>query len=182
MADKDLRELYKNVDSILSSVNVENIDPNAPDFDNLPDGYYLCEVQKLELCVSKKGNLQVKGQFKTIENGLKVVIDEDGDSKLEEITKTKDRMIFKYWTLSEKKDVEKFIKDMLKFEGDEPGVPLLEKEYFSNSELLEQALEVLQEMNIYAQISTSKNKEGESSSWTNLISWSRAASLGLIDE
>lgn len=181
MADNNLRELYKNVDSILSTVNVGKIDPNAPDYEDLPDGYYLCEVQKLELCVSKKGNLQVKGAFKTVEEGLAVTIDEEGESQLTPVEKTKDKVFYKYWTLSEKKDVEKFIKDMLKFEGDEPGVPLLEKEYFLNSEVLEQALEVLQGMNIYAQVSTSKNKEGETSSWKNLISWSRAQSLGLVE-
>ena len=70
---------------------------------------------------------------------------------------------------------------MLKFEGDEPGIPLLERDYFTNSELLTSALEVLTGSRIYVQITISKNKNGDESSWVNLISWERAEKLGLIE-
>ena len=177
--EKDLKNLFKSVDTILSKININEIDPNAPDFDNLPDGYYLCEVVKIELTTSKSGNPQVKAQFKSIENGKEVSIDEEGEATFNELEKTKDKMLFKYFPLTDENSMKKFIKDMLKFEGDEVGVPLLEKEYFLNSEVLEEALDVLEGSTIYIQISTSKNRNGESSTWYNLVSWSRATVLGL---
>ena len=120
--EKDLSSVFNTVDGLLSQVNVEKIDPNAPDFDNLPEGYYSVEVVKAELTVSKSSDKpQIKLQLKTVENGLGIVIDEDGDSVFQEIEKTKDRMLYKYYPLTTKAEVEKMIKDMLKFEGDEPG-------------------------------------------------------------
>lgn len=172
-----LKDLYANVDSILSEINVEKIDPNANDY-ILPDGYYLCEVVKMELTESKKGNLQIKGQFKSIQNASQLKIDSEGDSDLVEVPNTNGRMIFKYWPLTDKNKVESMIKDMLKFEGDEEGTPLLSAEYFTNSEILEEALDVLSESRIWLQLST-KTKDGESSQWANLISWSRAKALDL---
>lgn len=180
--EKNLSSIFETVDDLLSQINAEKIDPNAPDFENLPEGYYSTEVVKAELTVSKNsGNPLVKLQLKTIENGLSVEIDEEGDSILKEIEKTKNRMVFKYYTLDTKSNVEKMIKDMLKFEGDEPGIPLLERDYFTNSELLASALEVLTGSRIYIQITISKNKNGDESSWLNLISWERAEKLELID-
>lgn len=180
--EKDLSSVFNTVDDILSQINADKIDPNAPDFESLPEGYYSCEVVKAELGVSKSSEKpQIKLQLKTIENGLSVEIDEEGDSILKEIQKSKDRFIFKYYSLDTQSNVERMIKDMLKFEGDEPGIPLLEREYFKNSELLTAALEVLEGSRIYAQITISKNKDGQSSSWTNLISWERAEKLGLLD-
>lgn len=180
--EKDLSQVFSTVDGLLSQINAEKIDPNAPDFENLPEGYYSCEVVKAELGVSKSSEKpQIKLQLKTIENGLKVEIDDEGDSILKEIQKTKDRFIFKYYPLDTKQNVEKMIKDMLKFEGDEPGIPLLERDYFTNSELLTSALEVLEGSRIYVQITESKGKDGNSSFWTNLISWGRAEKLGLLD-
>lgn len=173
----NLKDLYKNVNDILSEVNVEKIDPNANDY-SLPDGYYLCEVVKMEVCESKKNNLQIKGQFKSVQNALMVKLNEDGDSELEEVNGTTNRMIFKYWPLTDRKSVESMIKDMLKFEGDEEGEPLLTSEYFSNMEILEDALDVLEESRVWIQLST-KVKDGESSQWANLISWTRAKALDL---
>lgn len=180
--EKDLSSVFGVVDDLLSQINAEQIDPNAPDFENLPEGYYSCEVVKAELGVSKSSERpQIKLQLKTISNGSAVEIDEEGDSVLKEIPKTQNRFIFKYYPLDTKSNVEKMIKDMLKFEGEEQGVPLLERDYFTNSELLTAALEVLEGSRIYAQITITKNKEGNSSSWTNLISWERAEKLGLLD-
>lgn len=180
--EKDLSSVFNTVDDILSQIDAEKIDPNTSDFENLPEGYYSCEVVKAELGLSKSSEKpQIKLQLKTLENGQNVEIDDDGDSVLKEIPKSKNRFIFKYYPLDAKQNVEKMIKDMLKFEGDEPGISLLERDYFSNTELLTAALEILEGSRIYAQITTTKNKDGNSSSWTNLISWERAEKLGLLD-
>lgn len=180
--EKDLNSIFSTVDNLLSQINAESIDPNASDFENLPEGYYSCEVVKAELGVSKTSEKpQVKLQLKTLENGLAIEVDDEGDSVLKEIQKTKGRFVFKYYSLDTKTNVEKMIKDMLKFEGSEPGVSLLERDYFANSELLTAALEVLEGSRIYTQVTVSKGKDGKDSSWVNLISWGRAEKLGLLD-
>ena len=68
---------------------------------------------------------------------------------------------------------------MLKFEGDEPGVPLLGKEYFTNSDLIEDALEVLKGMRIYIHNTVTEKDDGTSSTWANVLSWKNANGLGL---
>ena len=68
---------------------------------------------------------------------------------------------------------------MLKFEGETAGEPLLGKEYFTNSALIEDALDILVGMRIYCQSSTTVNDDDTTSVWKNLISWKRAAALNL---
>ena len=180
--EKNLSAIFSTVDNLLSQINAESIDPNASDFENLPEGYYSCEVVKAELGLSKTSEKpQVKLQLKTLENGLAIEIDDEGDSVLKEIQKTKSRFVFKYYSLDNKANVEKMIKDLLKFEGENPGESLLERDYFTNSELLTAALEILEGSRIYAQVTISKGKDGKDSSWINLISWERAEKLGLLD-
>ena len=178
---KNLQKLYTNVNSILKKINVSEIDPNQ-DFEKLPDGYYLSEVVSLDVCESKAGNLQVKGQFKIVENGIGVSVDDDGDSELYELKNTKGKVIFKYYSMKDETFVTRLIKDMLKFEGEEEGKPLLSEEYFTDIEIMKEALSILSESRIYIQLSTSKNKEtGESNQNSNLLSWKRVKSLGLLD-
>jgi hypothetical protein len=66
---------------------------------------------------------------------------------------------------------------MLKFE-DENGDPLIPKEAFMMSEMLEEAVDALVGSRVYVQVSTTIKNE-ESSTWKNLISWKRAAKLDL---
>ena len=84
-----------------------------------------------------------------------------------------------YYVLKDTNSVRRFVSDMLKFEGEEPGKPLLDKEYFMNSEILEDALKLLVGMRIYVQITKSESADGNIRSWQNLISWKRAAMLEL---
>ena len=84
-----------------------------------------------------------------------------------------------YYVLKDTASVRRFVSDMLKFEGEERGKPLLDKEYFMNSEILADALKILECMQIYIQVTKSTNDDGTARSWQNLISWKRAAALDL---
>lgn len=175
---EDLKDVFANLDGLLSQTNIEDVTEESAGFNELPDGYYLSEVVKAELKVSKTSKQPMAAfQFKVVEDGKAPAGDED--PSLIDIKKTKGRMIFLYFVLKDDQSVKRFVSDMLKFEGEEPGQPLLGKEYFTNSELLEDALDVLTGMQIYINVSTSENQNGEPSTWKNLISWARADKLGL---
>ena len=179
--EKNLKDLYSNVNSLLKKINVKEIDPEK-DFDKNPDGYYLTEVVSLEVCTSKSsGNLQVKGQFKIVENGIGVNVDEDGEQEFFELKNTKGKTIFKYYPMTDETSLTKLIKDMLKF-TDEDGKSILDEDYFSDIEIMKEALEVLTEERIYIQLYSYTNKNTkETSQNSNLITWKRAQEFGLID-
>lgn len=183
MKDK-VTNIFETVNSILAKVNVNKIDPNSSDFESLPEGYYLSEVVKAEYESFPDGSKapRIKLQLKVVEDGLRVVINENGDSTLEPISKSKGRMIFKYYRLTTVEEAERCIKDLLKFEGENPGEPLLERDYFTTEDLLVEALEILEGSQIYVQNTITKKKDGETSSWINLLSWERATKLGLMEE
>ena len=173
---EELKTLYSNVNNILKNINVDEIDPES-DFNKLPDGYYLCSF-KFELTESKKNkNPQIKTTITIVENGLN--INEDGD--LVEIPKTKNNKIWKYYPLTDEDSVKRLIKDMLKFEDDE-GTTLLVKEDFSSLEQIKLSCEVLEDMQLFVNVSNYTKKDGEEGTNYNLITWKRAEKLGLLGD
>mgnify|MGYP003292502355 CR=1 FL=1 len=180
MADiKNFEEIESALDSILSNVDLTNVTSESTGFEELPDGYYLCEVEKAELTTSKSSGLpMVAFTLKVTENGKKENIDDKGNFELVEIKGSHNRKVFKYYILSDEKKVKSFVTDMLKFEGEVPGEPVLSKEYFLSSSVLADSLDVLTGMYIWVNVSTTE-RNGQKSTWTNLLSWKRAAALGL---
>lgn len=173
---------FDQLNNLLSSVNLDDITSESNDNkdNNLPDGYYLCEVAKAELTTSKSSNKPMAAfRFKAVEDGIGSII-ENGFSKNVDLPHTKNRVIFKYYILSTEEDVKKFVSDMLKFEGDTEGEPLLDKEVFLDGSVLGDALEALEGARLYIQVSnTVKKSTGEAQTWYNLISWKRAKGLEL---
>ena len=175
---------YNELDALLSTINVAEINPDADDkYEELPDGYYLSEVEKAELTTSKNsGNPQVAMTFKVVEDGIAEYINDKGFSAFKNIEHSKNRKIFKYYPLTNEKTVRAFVKDMLKFEGDVQGESLLPEEAFTTSAVLEDAISILIGCRLYVQVSnTIKKGTDEKQSWKNLISWNRAKGLGLPD-
>lgn len=178
--DDKLKELFKSVDELLGSTNLDDVTAEGSGYKELPDGYYLAEIVKAELVESKSSHLpMVSLHFVIVENGLSVSLEEESSVSFRELDKTKNQRISLYYVLKDETSVKRFVTDMLKFEGDEEGEPLLSKEYFTNSELLEDALDVLIGSRIYIQISTTLDKNDNESTWRNLISWKRAKALEL---
>lgn len=174
---------YNALDELLGSVDLDDVtsEKSGGKFEDLPEGYYLCEVKSAELTKSKSsGQPMIKIQFKVVENGVGVDVNEKGDAVFVDIPKSKNRIMFKYYVLKDEKAVKTYVSDMLKFEGDEAGTPLLDKELFLSSVTMSEALNILEGSRIYVQVSVSENKTtGEKSNWQNLISWTRAAKLEL---
>lgn len=174
--EKDLKKVFASLDAMLSNTDISDItaDSNVG-FSDLPAGYYLVEVKKAELKSSKDGYPQAAFQLKIVEDGL--TIDEKG--KMHDIEKTKDRMMFKYYTFKEERHIKQFVADMLKFEGEVPGEPILPKEAFTNSETIADAVEVLVGSRVYANLTISEKDDGSKNSWINIVSWKAAKGMGL---
>lgn len=178
--NNEIKKLHEQLDALLGNTDLSDVSAEGPGFSELPDGYYNCEVETAELKVSKSsGQPMVSFKFKVTENGYAVQIDEKQNVHLSEIKKTKDRVIFIHYVLKNETWVKRFVTDMLKFEGEVAGEPLLPKEAFIASETIEDALDLLVGKRIYVQVSTTTNEDDTESTWKNLISWKRAAALEL---
>lgn len=178
--NNDFKAMFDELDSLLGNTDLSDVTENGAGFTELPDGYYLSEIEKAELTTSKSSKQpMVKFQMKIVDDGLDAVINSEGDVKLTTIKKTKNRKIYMYYVLKDEASIKRFVADMLKFEGETAGEPLLSKEYFTSSDLLTDALDCLIGMRIYVQISTTENDDETKSTWNNLISWKRAKALEL---
>lgn len=176
MANEELKSVFNALDALLNETDLSDVTADGNNFSELPDGYYLCEVEKAELKESKSSHQPMAAfQLKIVEDGVSV----DTSGELVKCNKTKNRKIFLYYVLKNESAIRRFVTDMLKFEGDVAGEPILGKEYFTNSALIEDALDILVGMRIYCQSSTTVNDDDTVSVWKNLISWKRAAALNL---
>lgn len=176
MENKDLNALFQSLDAVLKQTDLSDVTAESTNFSELPDGYYLCEVEKAELKESKSSHQpMVAFQFAVVADGLGI----DENAGLVEIKKTKGRKIFMYYVLKDENAIRRFATDMLKFEGEKKGEPILDKAYFTTSSVLLDALDILVGMRIYIQSSTSVNDDKSKSIWKNLISWKRAEALEL---
>lgn len=174
---ENINDVLNSLNDLLGATDLTDVTSESAGFTELPDGYYLSEVENAEMKESKKSHQpMVAFQFKVVDDGLEVN-PESGNFQV--IGKTKNRKIFMYYVLKDETSLKRFVTDMLKFEGENEGEPLLEKECFTNSELLVEALEILKGMRIYIQSSTTVNDDDTSSTWKNLISWKRAKALEL---
>ena len=174
---EDMTNLFNALDGVLSNTDLTDVTADSNYFQDLPDGYYLCEVEKAELKESKSSHQpMVSLQLKTVEDGYAV---NQTTGNFTALSKTKNKKVFIHYVLKNDALVKRFVTDMLKFEGEEEGVPLLDKECFTNSELLVDALDILVGHRVYVQSSTTVNDDDSTSVWKNLISWKRAKALEL---
>lgn len=173
---ENLNNILNTLNTLLNNTDLSEVSADSTNFSELPDGYYLAEVEKTELKESKTSHMpMVAFQFKVVDDGI--TVDENGE--FVKLNKTKNRKIFIYYVLKDDNAIKRFAQDMLKFEGEKAGEPVLSKEYFTNSELLLDALDILKGMRIYIQSSTTVNDDNSTSVWKNLISWKRVAALEL---
>lgn len=173
------QSIFKSLSEILSSANIDSVSSESAGFDELPEGYYLCEVVKGEITSSSTNHDPMAVlTLKVINNGYDVYATSGGEIEFKEIKNCNNRRVWLYYLIKDEKSLKKFVSDMLKFEGDEPGESLLPKEAFTTPETLEDALNLLEEQRIYIQVSTTE-KDGKSSVWKNLVSWKRVSALGL---
>ena len=180
MPDNNTTDLTKAINDLLSQTKLDDVTSAGRGFEELPQGYYLTNVDNAILKESKSSHQPMAAfTLSVIEDGKTMIADNNGNAELTDIKHSKGRKIFLYYVLKDTSSVRRFVSDMLKFEGEEPGKPLLDKEYFTTSELLNEALSVLVGSRIYVQVTKSEKSDGTIQTWQNLISWQRAAALEL---
>lgn len=171
-------ENFVNLNELLQQVNWDTVTEDSG-YEDLPEGFYLCEVEDATLKPNKaETNMQVSFKFKVVEDGITSIIDNRGYSALSAIDGTTGRKVFKHYPLKDLTGVKRFVSDMLKFEGANPGEPLLEKEYFMTEEIIPDALDILKGRRIYVQASY-KEYQGKKNCWYDVVSWARAKEMGL---
>lgn len=177
--NNNLTAAFNTLDSLLAGLNLDKVTSDGVGKEDLPDGYYLSELTKANLTTSKSsGNPMIVLDFKVVEDGYDVLFDIKNNISLKQIAKTAGRTFTIFYPLSDEQKVKRAIADLLKFEETE-GESLLSKEYFANTELLKEALDVLVGMRIYVQASTSEKSDGQKTVWQNLVSWKRVKALEL---
>lgn len=182
-----LDALFASVNEVLKKADLNGVSAEGTGNRELPDGYYLAELQSAELQLSKNsGRPQAKLTFKTVENGIKQEVTEEGNVNIVNVPKTSNMFVYMYYPLKTDdsgESLRKFVSDMMKFES-KPGEPVLPKEAYTRADVLNDALELLSSMKLrmYIQVSTTtRTVDGveQKSTWKNLISWKRARGLEL---
>lgn len=169
---------FEELNKIIQGSKLDDVTAESNNqFTDLPDGYYLSEVEKVDLKETKEThNPMITLQFNVVEDAVQI---DDSGSQFLTIPKTKGRKIFLNFVIKDEKSYKRFVSDMLKFENGE-GEPILDKSYFTvDEETMMQALEALIGFNIYIHLSTSETSDGNKNQWKNLISWKRAIDLEL---
>ena len=171
-----MNNAFDQLNDLLSSININDIDAESNELrEELPDGYYLSELISAEFKESKSSHQpMIAMKFQTVEDGL--TLNDEGND-LVNLDNTARKYIYVYYVLKDEKTLKRFISDMLKFE-DRNGNSMLSKDYFAESTLFMDALDVITGSRIYIQSSTS-DYNGQKSSWKNLVSWKRASMLEL---
>lgn len=181
--EEELKALFNQVDNILAKTDLCKVTAESAGFEDLPKGYFLSELVTAELTTSKsKGTPQIVFKFKTVDDGYEDVVDDNGDVTFVRVPKTSGRIFYMYFGLNDEASVKKFVSNALKFEGDEPGKPVLEKEYFTTAETLADALEILEGRRVYVNVTftpADPKKGTQDSFWKNIITWKRATELEL---
>lgn len=170
--------------SLLSSINdvIKDVDLGSVTQDglgeDLPEGYFLTEVVKTELKFSKaSGKPMACIQLKVVNSGYGY------DDKADEyvaLKGCKNKYIFVYYPFKDGTSFKRFVSDMIKFEGEEAGEPVLPKEAWTTAETMQDSLEVLQDLGSRIWVNRSATtRDGNTSVYNHLLSWKKAEQLGL---
>lgn len=180
----DYSKITAKLDQLLGSVDLSSTTEEGVSF-KLPDGYYLCQVNKAELTESKAGNPMVAIEYLTVEDGKKSITDEAGYVQLIDAKNTANKKIFVNYVLSNEMNIGFFVSDMLKFQDPETNVSIFkdEEKYFKSTAGIVEMCDMLTEGGIiYIMVQTVDKKDGSNEKEQKFkpISWKRARKLELI--
>lgn len=176
---EDDDDLFNDLDDVLKETDFSQVSAtNNGGFENLPDGYYLCQVEETDLKRSKTSNKpMVAIRFSVVDDGYTF----DDTDTLKQLSQGRNRLIFKNYPISDSQSAKRFVSDMMKFEDpNNEGQPLLPAEAWKDTDTLRQSIEALRmlESRIWVHLET-RDYNGKANQWTNLVSFDRAMQLGL---
>ncbi len=184
---------FSRINGIIAKTNIDDVNAESTErAPKLPDGVYLCSVSEAVFETSKtSGNDQLKMVLKTVEDGTTVESDPYGQPQKAIATKTANRIIYKYYPITNEDQYRRMCSDLCKFEDPtNPGVPFVQKEDMSqDGEYLDLAVQGIAagEFRIYVQLTTRLNRgvpasepmtSENSSQWPTLLSWHKAKAMG----
>lgn len=178
----DYDKLSETLDKILANTDLSSTTEEGVKQD-LPDGYYLCEVKKASLTESKAGNPMVAIEYLTIEDGKKTIVDEAGYSQLVDAKGTAEKKIFVNYVLMNEMQVGFFVSDMLKFQDPETNESIFTKDDFATTAGIMNVCDLLEQGGvIYMMVQTveKRNEPGTTEKKYKPISWKRARKLELL--
>lgn len=175
----DYSKIATNLDKLLKSVDLSGTTEEGVN-SKLPDGYYLCQVEKAELGESKSGNPMVTIEYLTIEDGKKTVVDDTGYSQLLDAKNTANKRIYVNYVLSNETNVSFFVSDMLKFQDPDTNESLFSADDFKTTEGIISVCDMLTAGGIIYMMLQSVEKDGQLDQKKKPISWKRARKLELI--
>lgn len=170
-------DLLSSIDSVIKDVDLDSVTQDGLG-EELPTGYFLTEVVKTELKFSKSsGSPMACIQLKIVNSGY------DYDDKTDEYVQLKgcrNKFIFLYYPFKDGTSFKRFVSDMIKFEGETAGEPILPKEAWITAETMQGSLEVLQEAQLRIWVNRSAITRNDNTSiYNHLLSWKKASQLGL---
>lgn len=172
-------DLKSKLSSLFQETRDAKIDKNREGvFSNLPDGYYLAEVDTVKLGLNKaETNFQLIWTLVVVE-GYKVEENKSSQTGFDitELDGVANRKMFAFHSLKDSKNLISAKQDILKFE-DENGESIVPIEFLDNEEVFEDALDLVVGNRIYIHVET--DKKDPTSQWKRFVSWKRATDLGL---
>ena len=178
----DYQKISQSLDELLKSVDLSNTTEEGVKQD-LPDGYYLCQVDKAQLGESKNGHPMFTIEYLTTEDGKRNVVDEEGYAQLEDAKGTANKKIFVNYVLSNEQQITFFVSDMLKFTDLDSDTPFFTKDDFLDTTGIVNVAEALTNGGIiYIMVQTveSQKEPGQFIKKYKPITWKRARKLELI--
>lgn len=171
-------EAKAKLDSLLSQTDFTNVSAEGTGYSDLPEGYYLCEVNRATLTTSKaSGSPMVSLQLKAIKDGVFL----NDNDELATLPHTQNRVVFKNYPFNSTDDIKRFASDMMKFELE--GEPILPKDAWTSSDTLIDALDLIESSSLTLWVenrkATKSREDGRPNYWATLLSWNRATQLGL---
>ena len=181
---KSAKDLMSDLQGTVDDIDFEKDMAESGNFENLPEGYYYCEVQQSTFGLNKaKDALQVKLDLLVLQNGVKETL-VNGVSTLTEVPKTVGRHIYKYYTFkgdadTKKKRIIAFAKDMTLFE--DANGPLFLPTDFQNVQIYDQLVPKLAELGLRIYVQIVADKKDANNVWSYLVSWKRVKSMHISE-
>lgn len=183
---EDFKDLADIISANKESLKEVTASTNVGGFAPLPDGYYLTELEELNLVRTKSTNKpMISGKFRVKENGKKL----NNEKKLEDIPNVANRIIFKNWIISGKLEdpegnsYKRFKSDALKLvEKDLDEDQIMEfSELLDDMQTLPAVFDALVGYQVWIRVSSKADKTDPTKVNTNsdLVDWKIIADLGI---
>lgn len=173
MENENLFELLDSIGGIVEKTDLTTLDKSGT-LEELPDGFYLCEIVEAEPTVSKTSGAPMFKLTYNVKKAKVTEVDERGYATLTEKDNFNGRKIWKYYPIKDEKNYQSFVKDMCELaEGDQRP---FQKEMFNISSYKKNIPVIFQyattnRLCCYIQIVSKDDANGNKTAFKNILKW-----------